>query len=278
MRRPSTLKNKRYLAGPYLFWSISFVVIPLLVVFYYAMTNDEGSITFANLAQITTQENLKALGMSLLLSFVSTAICLLLAYPLAMILNSFHFKHQSFVVFLFVLPMWMNFLLRTIAWQSLLEKTGVINMILQSIGLPKQNLINTEGAIILGMIYNFLPFMVLPIYNSLIKIPQDTFDAAKDLGANWIQTLWRITLPQILPGIVSGITMVFVPAMTTFVISNLLGGAKINLIGNVIEQEFTTANNWYGGAGLSIVLMILILGSMAVMSHFDKEGEGAAIW
>ena len=174
--------------------------------------------------------------------------------------------------------MWMNFLLRTIAWQSLLEKTGVINMILQSIGLPKQNLINTEGAIILGMIYNFLPFMVLPIYNSLIKIPQDTFDAAKDLGANWIQTLWRITLPQILPGIVSGITMVFVPAMTTFVISNLLGGAKINLIGNVIEQEFTTANNWYGGAGLSIVLMILILGSMAVMSHFDKEGEGAAIW
>ena len=138
--------------------------------------------------------------------------------------------------------------------------------------------INTEGAIILGMIYNFLPFMVLPIYNSLIKIPQDTFDAAKDLGANWIQTLWRITLPQILPGIVSGITMVFVPAMTTFVISNLLGGAKINLIGNVIEQEFTTANNWYGGAGLSIVLMILILGSMAVMSHFDKEGEGAAIW
>lgn len=157
-------------------------------------------------------------------------------------------------------------------------KDGVINMILQSIGLPKQNLINTEGAIILGMIYNFLPFMVLPIYNSLIKIPQDTFDAAKDLGANWIQTLWRITLPQILPGIVSGITMVFVPAMTTFVISNLLGGAKINLIGNVIEQEFTTANNWYGGAGLSIVLMILILGSMAVMSHFDKEGEGAAIW
>lgn len=188
------------------------------------------------------------------------------------------FKSSGFIIFVFILPMWMNFLLRTIAWQSLLEKTGVINMILQSIGLPKQNLINTEGAIILGMIYNFLPFMVLPIYNSLIKIPQDTFDAAKDLGANWIQTLWRITLPQILPGIVSGITMVFVPAMTTFVISNLLGGAKINLIGNVIEQEFTTANNWYGGAGLSIVLMILILGSMAVMSHFDKEGEGAAIW
>ena len=196
----------------------------------------------------------------------------------ALVIRGMHLKSSGFIIFVFILPMWMNFLLRTIAWQSLLEKTGVINMILQSIGLPKQNLINTEGAIILGMIYNFLPFMVLPIYNSLIKIPQDTFDAAKDLGANWIQSLWRITLPQILPGIVSGITMVFVPAMTTFVISNLLGGAKINLIGNVIEQEFTTANNWYGGAGLSIVLMILILGSMAVMSHFDKEGEGAAIW
>ena len=129
MRRPSTLKNKRYLAGPYLFWSISFVVIPLLVVFYYAMTNDEGSITFANLAQITTQENLKALGMSLLLSFVSTAICLLLAYPLAMILSSKNVNQSSFIVLIFILPMWMNFLLRTMAWQTLLEKNGVINSI-----------------------------------------------------------------------------------------------------------------------------------------------------
>ena len=278
MRRLFRLKNRKILAGPYLFWAMSFIIIPLLMILYYGLTDKNGSFTLNNLSQMTTPENLKALGLALLLSFISTLICLVLAYPLAMILAEKNMNQTSFIVLIFILPMWMNFLLRTIAWQSLLEKTGVINMILQSIGLPKQNLINTEGAIILGMIYNFLPFMVLPIYNSLIKIPQDTFDAAKDLGANWIQTLWRITLPQILPGIVSGITMVFVPAMTTFVISNLLGGAKINLIGNVIEQEFTTANNWYGGAGLSIVLMILILGSMAVMSHFDKEGEGAAIW
>ena len=272
------MKNKRLLAGPYLFWSVSFVVIPLLVIVYYAFTSDEGSFTFSNLAQITTPENLKALGMSILLSFLSTAICLILAYPLAMILSQKQVNQTSFIVLVFILPMWMNFLLRTLAWQTLLEKNGVINSVLSFLHLPALEIINTPYAIILGMVYNFLPFMVLPTYNSLIKIPQDTFDAAKDLGANWIQSLWRITLPQILPGIVSGITMVFVPAMTTFVISNLLGGAKINLIGNVIEQEFTTANNWYGGAGLSIVLMILILGSMAVMSHFDKEGEGAAIW
>ena len=158
MRRPSTLKNKRYLAGPYLFWSISFVVIPLLVVFYYAMTNDEGSITFANLAQITTQENLKALGMSLLLSFVSTAICLLLAYPLAMILSSKNVNQSSFIVLIFILPMWMNFLLRTMAWQTLLEKNGVINSILSFVHLPALEIINTPGAIILGMVYNFLPY------------------------------------------------------------------------------------------------------------------------
>ena len=264
------------LAYPYFVWMVLFTVVPLFIVVYYAMTDAEGNFTLNNLTSISGYGSVFA--RSLLLALIATVICLVIAFPVGYFLSRLRVNKQHIMLMLVMLPMWMNFLLRTIAWQSLLEKTGVINMILQSIGLPKQNLINTEGAIILGMIYNFLPFMVLPIYNSLIKIPQDTFDAAKDLGANWIQTLWRITLPQILPGIVSGITMVFVPAMTTFVISNLLGGAKINLIGNVIEQEFTTANNWYGGAGLSIVLMILILGSMAVMSHFDKEGEGAAIW
>ena len=264
------------LAYPYFVWMTLFTVVPLIIVVYYAFTDANGAFTLDNLTSISGYGSVFA--RSLLLALIATVICLVIAFPVGYFLSRLRVNKQHIMLMLVMLPMWMNFLLRTIAWQSLLEKTGVINMILQSIGLPKQNLINTEGAIILGMIYNFLPFMVLPIYNSLIKIPQDTFDAAKDLGANWIQTLWRITLPQILPGIVSGITMVFVPAMTTFVISNLLGGAKINLIGNVIEQEFTTANNWYGGAGLSIVLMILILGSMAVMSHFDKEGEGAAIW
>lgn len=276
MRRPSTLKNKRYLAGPYLFWSISFVVIPLLVVFYYAMTNDEGSITFANLAQITTQENLKALGMSLLLSFVSTAICLLLAYPLAMILSSKNVNQSSFIVLIFILPMWMNFLLRTLAWQTLLEKNGVINGILSFLHLPNIAIINTPWAIILGMVYNFLPFMILPIYNVLEKIDDNTINAAKDLGANNFQTLIHIWIPLSIPGIISGITMVFVPALTTFVISSLLGGSKILLIGNVIEQEFTKGSNWHLGSGLSLVLMIFILLSMALIAKYDKEGEGNA--
>lgn len=270
------MKNKRYLAGPYLFWSISFVVIPLLVVFYYAMTNDEGSITFANLAQITTQENLKALGMSLLLSFVSTAICLLLAYPLAMILSSKNVDQSSFIVLIFILPMWMNFLLRTLAWQTLLEKNGVINGILSFLHLPNIAIINTPWAIILGMVYNFLPFMILPIYNVLAKIDDNTINAAKDLGANNFQTLIHIWIPLSIPGIISGITMVFVPALTTFVISSLLGGSKILLIGNVIEQEFTKGSNWHLGSGLSLVLMIFILLSMALIAKYDKEGEGNA--
>jgi len=170
----------------------------------------------------------------------------------------------------------MNFLLRTLAWQTLLEKNGVINGILTALHLPNQNLINTSGAIILGMVYNFLPFMVLPIYNVLMKIDDNVISAARDLGANSVQVLFRILFPLSIPGIVSGITMVFVPALTTFVISNLLGGSKILLIGNVIEQEFTKGSNWNLGSGLSLVLMIFILISMALIAKYDKNGEGTA--
>ncbi len=159
---------------------------------------------------------------------------------------------------------WMNFLLRTLAWQTLLEKNGVINNILHTLGLPPQNMINTESAIVLGMVYNFLPFMVLPIYNAIIKIDGDTINAAMDLGANRLQTFLKIILPLTLPGVISGITMVFVPALTTFVISDLLGGRKILLIGNVIEIEFMSSSNWHAGSGLSLVLMVFIIISMAV--------------
>ena len=270
------MKNKRLLAGPYLFWSASFVVIPLLVIVYYAFTSDEGTFTFSNLAQITTPENLKALGMSILLSFLSTAICLILAYPLAMILSQNKVSQTSFIVLIFTLPMWMNFLLRTLAWQTLLEKNGVINSILAFFHLPGISIINTPGAIILGMVYNFLPFMVLPIYNVLIKIDRDVINAARDLGANSVQTFLKVTLPLTTPGIVSGITMVFIPALTTFVISDLLGGSKILLIGNVIEQEFKQTNNWNAGSALSTVLMIFIILSMVLMNKYDKDGEGTA--
>lgn len=271
-------KHIKRLSYPYIVWMVIFVAVPLLIVGYYGFTDRDGGFTLAHVKSIASPVHLKALLLSVKLSVISTLICFVLSLPLSMVIRGLKMNSSGFIIFIFILPMWMNFLLRTIAWQSLLEKTGIINTMLHAIGLPGQNLINTEGAIILGMVYNYLPFMVLPMYNSLIKIEQDTFDAAKDLGANWFQVLWHVTLPQIFPGIVSGITMVFVPAMTTFVISNLLGGAKINLIGNIIEQEFTTANNWYQGAGLSLVLMVLVLGSMAVMSRYDKDGEGAAIW
>ena len=271
------LKSKRLLAGPYLFWSISFVVIPLLVVVYYAFTTDEGGFTFMNIAQIATPENLKALRMAVLLSFLSTVICLLLAYPLAMILSQRNVNQTSFIVLIFILPMWMNFLLRTMAWQTLLEKNGVINSLLSFLHLPALEIINTPYAIILGMVYNFLPFMVLPLYNVLIKIDKDVINAARDLGANPVQTFLKVTLPLSVPGMISGVTMVFVPALTTFVISDLLGGGKILLIGNVIEQSFKQNSNWHAGSGLSLVLMLFIVASMAVVAKYDK-GEGGAVF
>ena len=266
--------NKKWLAGPYLVWMVGFIVIPLLLIVYYGLTDKSGAFTLANVLSISTPEHVKALYLSLGLSLVSTVICLLLAYPLAMILRNRGIGQGSFIVFIFILPMWMNFLLRTLAWQTLLEKSGVINGILTALHLPNQSLINTPGAIILGMVYNFLPFMVLPIYNVLCKIDDNTINAAQDLGANFFQTLFYIWLPLSVPGIISGVTMVFVPALTTFVISNLLGGSKILLIGNVIEQEFTKGSNWHLGSGLSLVLMIFILLSMALIAKYDKNGEG----
>ena len=273
MRRLLQLKNKStLLAAPYSVWAVGFILIPLVLVIFYAFTDKTGSFTLDNIIALSESTNLKALGLSVMLSFISTIICLLLAYPLAMILATLGVNQSSFMVFIFILPMWMNFLLRTLAWQTLLEKTGVINSILTFLNLPTLNIINTPSAIVLGMVYNFLPFMVLPIYNTLIKIDSNVINAAKDLGANNIQTFTRVIFPLSLPGVISGITMVFVPALTTFVISDLLGGAKILLIGNVIEQEFKQANNWNAGSGLSFVLMIFIVISIFISNKYDKEG------
>lgn len=260
---------------PYIFWMAAFILIPLIIVAVYGFQTAEGNFTIDNILSIFNPANRKALFLSVKLSLFSTVICLLLAYPLAMILSHMQMKRSHFIIFIFILPMWMNFLLRTLAWQTLLEKNGVINTFLSALNMPELNLINTSGAIVLGMVYNFLPFMILPVYNTLIKIDQDTINAARDLGANGFQTFMKITLPLSIPGIISGITMVFVPALTTFVISDLLGGSKILLIGNVIEQEFMSAYNWNSGSGLSLVLMIFIILSMALMSKYDKNGEGA---
>ncbi len=265
--------NRKLLSAPFVFWSALFILVPLGMVFYYGLTDRTGAFTLGNIAAIATPEHSKALWEALKLSIASTVICLLLAYPLAMILCNMSTSRESFIVLIFVLPMWMNFLLRTLAWQTLLEKTGVINSILQALHLPSLNIINTPAAIILGMVYNFLPFMVLPIYNVLVKIDPNVINAARDLGANSLQTFVKITLPLSIPGVISGITMVFVPALTTFVISKILGGSKILLIGNVIEQEFTQTGNWHLGSGLSIVLMLFIIFNMVISAVTDRDME-----
>lgn len=252
-------------------------LIPACVIAYYGMTDRSGAFTLANLVAIASREHAKALGLSLLLAFASTVICLLLAFPLGLALKDSKLGKKGFMVFVFILPMWMNFLLRTMAWQVLLEKNGIINGMLAGIGLPALNIINTPAAVILGMVYDYLPFMILPIYNALIKIDNNLIEAAYDLGASKSLVFRKVIVPLSVPGIVSGVTMVFVPSLTTFAISNMLGGGKVNLIGNIIEQEFTASSNWNLGSGLSLVMMIFIVISMAFIEKFDRNGEGNMI-
>ncbi|NLC17665.1 MAG: ABC transporter permease [Clostridiales bacterium] len=267
----------KWLSFPYIIWMIGFIILPLIVILYYGLTGKEDNFTLDNIALITDYKNWKSLLLALRLSVISTLICLLLAYPLALILRKSKMNSSSFIVLIIILPMWMNFLLRTIAWQNILEKTGILNSILRFFHLPALEIINTPAAIIIGMVYNFLPFMVLPIFNVLIKIDQNVINAARDLGANSFQTFLKIILHLSIPGVISGITMVFVPSLTTFVISTILGGSKVLLIGNVIEQQFRLGN-WNAGSGLSLVLMVFVLLSMAIISKYDKESEGNSLW
>ncbi len=269
--------TKRFFSAPFIAFMLCGTLIPACVIAYYGMTDRSGAFTMANLVAIATGEHAKALGLSLLLAFASTLICLLLAFPLGLALRDSKLGKKGFMVFVFILPMWMNFLLRTMAWQVLLEKNGIINSLLGSLGLPALNIINTPSAVILGMVYDYLPFMILPIYNAIIKIDKSLIEAAYDLGASKSIVLRKIIIPLSLPGIVSGVTMVFVPSLTTFAISNMLGGGKVNLIGNIIEQEFTASSNWHLGSGLSLVMMIFIVISMALIEKFDRNGEGNMI-
>lgn len=274
--------NRRYFASPYILWIIVFTIIPLAMIFYYGITirnvNGEIVLSFSNLIKVFEPVYLKAMTRSMIYAGISTIICLILAYPLALILSKNN-SGKSSILFLFILPMWMNFLLRTYAWMSLLEThNGFLNTVLRFFRLPTLNIMNTKYAIILGMVYNFLPFMVLPIYNVLIKIDKTVLEAASDLGANSFLRFRKVILPLSIPGIVSGITMVFMPAVTSFVIPNLLGGGKINLIGNLIEQQFMQSYNWYFGSSLSLILMIIILISMAIVSKFESEDKEVALW
>lgn len=268
-------KNKNtagLISAPYGVWSLIFIIVPLCMVIWYGITDNSGSFTLDNITTIAKPGYIKALLRSLNLALISTVVCFILAYPLGMILSSMKLERNTYIVTLFILPMWMNFLLRTLTWMTLLEGKGVINTILEFFHLPTMSIINTPGAIVLGMVYNFLPFMILPIYNSLSRIDDNVINAARDLGADSFQTFMRITLPLSLPGILSGVTMVFIPALTTFAISTMLGGSKILLIGNIIEQEFTQLYDWHLGSGLSIVLMIFILLNMIIERMADREG------
>lgn len=270
--------GRQLLAGPYLVWIIGFVILPLFMILYYALTTSSGQFTLINLISITHWVHIKSLLLSLKLAFLATIICLILSYPLAMILNKLKIKNQSFIVFIFVLPMWMNFLLRILAWQLLLSNNGILNSFFRFLGLPTINIMNTPTAVVLGMVYDFLPYMILPIYNSMSRIRKDIIEAAMDLGATSPTIFLKIILPLTTSGIISGIIMVFVPALTSFVISDMLGGGKVLLIGNVIEQDFMDAYNWNLGSGLSIVLMLFVIASMAFMNRHTKDAEGTAVW
>lgn len=261
-------------AMPFLFWAALFIFVPLVFVGWYGLTSGDGQWSLSNIAVLLQWEYAKALELSLLLALVSTLVCLLLSYPLCLILTERKRSHGALIFLLFILPMWMNSLLSTMAWQTILEKNGILNQFLRLLALPDVTLINTPAAIVIGMIYNFLPYMVLPLYVSLSKINRNVIFAARDLGASSWQTFTRVILPLSLPGAISGITMVFIPSLTTFFISGLLGGNKVLLIGNIVEQEFTMAYDWHLGSGLSLVLMIFIIINMVLTAYFDRsEGQ-----
>jgi len=265
-------------SSPYLVWSVIFIVVPLAMIMYYAFTDDTGNFTFNNINEILKIEVLNSLLTSMLYAAIATAISLLLAYPLAYYMSTVSKSAQQTMVLLAMLPMWMNLLIRTYSLMLILENNGIINNILKFFGLPKVQLINTPGAVILGMIYNFLPYMILPIYSIMTKFDNSILEAASDLGANGFQKFRRIILPMSVPGIVSGITMVFVPCVSTFYISQKLGGAKTMLIGDMIERKFQGEMNYNVGAALSLILMVLILISMALMNRYSDDEQGVLIW
>lgn len=271
--------NKRsLLSTPYIIWIIGFTVLPLIVIFKYALTDQTGSFTFENITAIFDTVHMKAMISSLGIALGCTVFCVLLAYPLVMALRCLNFKKQKFTLFIFILPMWMNFILRILAWQMILSNNGILNHFLTSLGLEPLRIANTSTALMIGIVYDYLPYMVLPIYNAIMEIDEDIIEAARDLGAGGFTVFRKIILPMSMPGLLSGIVMVFVPSMTSFVISDILGGGKVQLIGNIIEQEFTKAANWNLGSGLSVALMIFVLISMAFTTKNDNEGKGAAIW
>ena len=281
------MKRNRLFSIPYVGWMALFVVAPIVLVVLYAFTTADGGITLSNFTRMTSY--IGVFLRSFWLAFLATAICLLLGYPIAYLISRERPRVQRVCMALVMLPMWMNFLLRTYAWMSILENTGLLNRFFDSIGLfdlinglfgteiEYFKMINTQGAVVLGMVYNFLPFMILPIYSVIVKLDHRLIEAARDLGADSVTVFRRVTLPLSLPGVLSGITMVFVPAVSTFAISHLLGGGKHLLLGNLIEMQFKgSAYNPYLGSAVALVMMVIVVICMSVMNRFG-EGEEQAV-
>ena len=270
-------KNKSLLlSGPYILWMVAFTLIPLGVVCYYALTDNTGAISLTNLRELGMY--LPVLGKSVWYSLASALICLVLGYPVAYFIAHRGEVAQKILYMLVMLPMCMSFLLRTLAWVGLLQDTGIINTLLGIIGIGPIRMIRTPGAVILGMVYNYLPYMILPLYSTIVKIDGRLIEAAEDLGCNGVQVFGRVILPLSMPGILSGMTMVFVPAVSTFYISQKLGGTDTVLIGDVIERLFKQGNNHNLGAALSLVLMILVFVCTGIMNRFSgDDGEGGVV-
>ena len=280
----SNKKRTSIAAYPYFAWSTIFIVVPLLIVLFFSFTSktDSGYVfSLENYTRLMASQYVSIFLRSVWLALISPIACLIIGYPVAYIISKMKASKRNFLIMLFILPMWMNFLLRTYAWVPILGKTGIINTILGKFGIEPIWFLYNDFAVLLGMVYNFLPFMVLPLYTTLIKMDVNLINAAADLGANRIQIFKKVILPLSVPGIFSGITMVFMPAVSTFVISRLLGGGQYMLLGNLIEQQYTTMGDWNFGSAISIFMMIIILIFMAISSKFDgtskKEG-GGQLW
>ena len=279
-----TKKNnilKQAAAYPHIVWAIIFIIAPLLFVAYYAFTNttDSGKVyfTFENIVSLATPTYLEVFLRSICFAFLATVICFVIAYPIAYFISRTSPKVQKILVMLVMLPQWLNFLIRTYSWMAILEDTGIINTVLEFFQLEPIHMINTPGAVILGMVYNFLPYMIIPIHSAMTKIDIRVLEAASDLGCNPLKVVTKVVFPLSLSGVISGITMVFVPSISTFYISQKLGGGNFDLIGDSIERQFQTQYDYNMGAAMSFVLMLLIIASMAVMNKYSDDEGGVIV-
>ena len=275
MSNRNSLKSK-LVASPYIVWSVLFIIVPLVFVVYYAFTNPEGAFTFENVMELGRY--IPTFLRSIWFGIVSTLICLLIAFPLAYFISQTTEKVQRTMVMLVMLPMWMSFLIRTYSWMVLLQDEGIINNFLEALGLNGIHMIDTKGAVILGMVYNFLPYMILPIYTVMAKLDRSMVEACQDLGGNRLTVIRKCILPMSMPGIVSGITMVFVPSVSTFYISQKLGGNKTMLVGDTIEYFFNSGPDYYNiASAISLVLMVLIMISLLIMNRYSDDDGGVII-